>query len=80
MCALSKLLINNNSNTDKCINIKLLNNNIRVSLSDDMKDIKTDSDNVINSFDIVLKSNEEKTLNIYGNNIKSEDVVVGFCD
>ena len=77
---LSKLLINNNSNTDKCINIKLLNNNIRVSLSDDMKNIKTDSDNVINSFDIVLKSNEEKTLNIYGNNIKSEDVVVGFCD
>ena len=76
----SKLLINNNTNTNKCISINLLKDSIRVSKSNDMKNIKTNSDNVINSFDIVLNSNEDKIINIYGSNITSEDVVVGFCD
>ena len=76
----SKLLINNNSNTDKCINISILKDNIRVSKSEDMNNIKTNSDNIINSFDIVLKSNEDKAIDMYGNNIKGEDVVVGYCD
>ena len=76
----SKLLINNNTNINKCISINLLKDGIRVSKSNDMKNIKTNSDNVINSFDIVLNSNEDKIINIYGSNITSEDVVVGFCD
>ncbi len=76
----AKLLINNNSNTDKCINIRILNNNIRVSQSNDMNNVKTNSDNVINSFEIVLNSNDNKTIDIYGNNITDEDIVVGACD
>ncbi len=76
----SKLLINNNSNTDKCINISILKDNIRVSKNDDMKNIKTNNSDVINSFDIVLNSNEEKTVDIYGNDITGEDIIVSSCD
>ena len=77
---ISKLLINNNSNTEKCININILKDNIRISQSDEMKNIKTNNDNVINSFDIILNSNEDKIINIYGNNIASEDVIVSSCE
>ena len=77
---LAKLLINNNSNTEKCININILKSEFRASKSNDMKNIKTNSDNIINSFDIVLNPNEDKTIQIYGNNITSEDIVVGLCD
>ena len=45
-----------------------------------MKNIKTDSDNHINSFDYILKSNEDETIDIYGKSISDEDVVVGYCD
>ena len=76
---ISKLLINNNSDTNTCININILKDDIRVSRSDDMNNIKTNNDDVINSFDIVLKSNENKTIDIYGNNVTSEDVVVSRC-
>jgi len=76
----SKLLINNNSDTDKCINISILKDNIRVSKNDDMKNIKTNNSDVINSFDIVLNSNEDKTIDIYGNDITEEDVVVSSCE
>ena len=75
----SKLLINNNSNTSKCINISILKESIRVSKNDDMNNIKTNDNDVINSFDIVLNSNADKTINIYGNNVKSEDVIVSPC-
>jgi hypothetical protein len=76
---LSKLLINNNGNTEKCININILKSNIRVSKSTDMNNIKTNND-VIKSFEITLNSNENKTIDLYGNGITDEDVVVGFCD
>ena len=76
----SKLLINNNSDTDKCINISILKDNIRVSKNDDMKNIKTNNSDVINSFDIVLNSNEDKTVDIYGNGITGEDIIVSSCD
>ena len=76
----SKLLINNNSDINKCINVKILNDNIRVSKSNDMKNIKTNSDDVINSFEIVLNSSEDKTIELYGNGINDEDVVVRLCD
>ena len=76
----SKLLINNNSDTNKCINISILKDNIRVSKNDDMKNIKTNKNDVINSFDIVLNSNEDKTIDIYGNDITGEDIIVSSCD
>ena len=77
---LSKLLINNNSNADECINISILKDDIRVSRNNDMKNIKANNSDVINSFDIVLKSNEDKTINLYGSNITGEDVVVSSCE
>ena len=76
----SKLLINNNSDTNKCINVKILKDNIRVSKSDDMKNIKTNSNDVINSFEIVLNSSEDKIIELYGNGISDEDVIVQLCD
>ena len=75
----SKLLINNNSNTDKCISVNILNSNIRVSKTSDLSNIKTNN-NVITSFEITLASKEFKTIDIYGNSIKDEDIVVDTCD
>lgn len=76
---LSKLQINNNGNTEKCININILKSNIRVSKSTDMKNIKTNND-VIKSFDLNINANEEKTIEIYGNSIRDEDIAVSYCD
>ena len=75
----SKLLINNNSNTGKCISVNILNSNIRVSKTSDLSNIKTNN-NVITSFEITLASKEFKTIDIYGNSIKDEDIVVDTCD
>ena len=75
----SKLLINNNSNANKCINVSILKDSIRVSKNNDMSNIKTNN-NVIKSFEITLNSNENKTIDLYGNGITDEDVVVSFCD
>ena len=76
----SKLLISNNSSVDKCISISILKDNIRVSKNDDMKITKTNNNDVINSFEIVLNSNENKTIDIYGNSITDEDVIVSTCE
>ena len=76
----SKLLISNNSSVDKCISISILKDDIRVSKNDDMKITKTNNNDVINSFEIVLKSNENKTIDIYGNSITDEDVIVSTCE
>lgn len=77
---LSKLLINNNSDSEECVNIKILKDNIRVSKNNNIKNIKTNNDDVINSFDIVLNNNEEMIINLYGNNVKSEDIIVSSCE
>lgn len=77
---LSKLLINNNSKKEECVNIKILKDDIRVSKNNNIKNIKTNNDDVINSFDIVLNNNEEMIINLYGNNVKSEDIIVSSCE
>jgi hypothetical protein len=77
---LSKLLINNNSDTEECVNIKILKDDIRVSKDNNIKNIKTNIDDVINSFDIVLNNNEEMIIDLYGNNVKSEDIIVSSCE
>ena len=45
-----------------------------------MKITKTNNNDVINSFEIVLNSNENKTIDIYGNSITDEDVIVSTCE
>ena len=78
----STLNIKNNLTEDKCVNVNIINNNIRVLEDNNISDSSTNDDGYINSFNVNITRNSTYSIKLFSSNnttITKDSIMLTDC-